>query len=144
MAGVHKSVLVPYRAKQMYELVDAVESYPEFLPWCGGVQVLERAGERKVVRIDIDFHGVRTYFTTANHNQPPQKITVALRDGPFRRLDGAWKFRALSDAGCKVEFVLHYEFATPALRAVIGPVFEVVTGSFVDAFVKRAESTYAS
>jgi ribosome-associated toxin RatA of RatAB toxin-antitoxin module len=144
MASVHKSVLVPYSAAQMFGLVEAVKDYPAFLPWCGGVEVLEHDAHRAVVRIDIDFHGVRAYFTTANHNERPRRITMALRDGPFRRLDGTWNFRSLAKTACKVEFALKYEFATPALGTVIGPVFGYVADSFIDAFVRRAESVYAS
>ncbi|MEP6943857.1 MAG: type II toxin-antitoxin system RatA family toxin [Betaproteobacteria bacterium] len=142
MANVRKSVLVPYSREQMFTLVEAVEDYPTFLPWCGGVEVVERRGARTVVRIDIDFHGVRAHFTTANHNEAPERITMALRDGPFRKLDGGWKFRALAKGACKVEFALKYEFATKPLEALIGPVFEHVADTFIDAFVRRAESMH--
>jgi len=144
MANVRKSVLVPYSREQMFALVEAVEDYPAFLPWCGGVEVIERRGARVVVRIDIDFHGVRAYFTTANHNEPPERITMALRDGPFRKLDGAWKFRALAKGACKIELSLKYEFATKSLEGLIGPVFEVVADTFIDAFVRRAESIHST
>ena len=138
MRSVHKSVLVPYSAQQMYDLVERVEDYPKFLPWCGGARILQQTTEETLARIDIDYYGMRTHFTTANRNQPPERILISLRDGPFRRLDGIWQFRALSDSACKVEFELNYEFATPVLEGLIGPVFGRIADSFIDAFAKRA------
>ena len=142
MASVHKSVLVPYSATQMFVLVERSDDYPLFLPWCAGAQALERDGERVVVRVDIDFHGVRAHFTTANRNSPPESIVMQLRDGPFRRLEGTWRFRELAATACKVEFDLDYEFSSAALAHVVGPVFSYIADSFVDAFVKRAEVVY--
>ena len=140
MQRVTKSVLVPYPAARMFELVDRVEEYPQFLPWCGGAKVLEQSGDRKTARIDIDYHGVRAHFTTDNVNRPPESIVITLKDGPFRHLHGEWRFRALGDAGCKVEFELAYEFATQLLDKAIGPVFGHIARTFIDAFVKRAEA----
>jgi ribosome-associated toxin RatA of RatAB toxin-antitoxin module len=144
MRSVHKTVLVPYRAQQMFDLVERVEDYPKFLPWCGGARILQQTTEETLARIDIDYHGVRTHFTTANRNQPPDRIVISLRDGPFRRLDGIWQFRALSDSACKVEFELNYEFATPVLEGLIGPVFGRIADSFIEAFVKRAVAVHGS
>jgi ribosome-associated toxin RatA of RatAB toxin-antitoxin module len=140
MQRVTKSVLVPFAATRMFELVDRVEEYPQFLPWCGGTKVLEQSDGRKTARIDIDYHGVRAHFTTDNVNRPPESIVITLRDGPFRHLHGEWRFRALGDAGCKVEFELAYEFATQLLDKAIGPVFGHIARTFIDAFVKRAEA----
>jgi len=137
-----KTVLVPYAPVQMFDLVDRVELYPQFLPWCGGTHVLEQAGNRKTARIDIAYHGVRAHFTTDNVNLPPGSIVITLKDGPFRHLHGEWHFRALGKDGCKVEFELAYEFATHLLDKVIGPVFAHIANTFIDAFVKRAEAVY--
>ena len=135
MQRVTKSVLVPYPATRMFELVDRVEEYPQFLPWCGGAKVLEQSGDRKTARIDIDYHGVRAHFTTDNVNRPPESIVITLKDGPFRHLHGEWRFRALGESGCKVEFELAYEFATQLLDKVIGPVFGHIARTFIYAFV---------
>lgn len=142
MASVSKSVLVPFSARQLFALVQEVEDYPAFLPWCAGVSVIERGAESATARIDIDFHGVRAHFTTANEYHEPDRIVLTLRDGPFRRLDGTWTFRMLTDSACKVELALNYEFATRPLEALIGPVFNHIADSFIDAFVKRAEAVY--
>jgi ribosome-associated toxin RatA of RatAB toxin-antitoxin module len=144
MHSVHKSVLVPYSAQQMFGLVERIEDYPKFLPWCGGTQILQRAGDQTLARIDIDYHGVRAHFTTANRNHPPDRIVVELRDGPFRRLDGVWQFRGLTESACKVEFDLNYEFATGMLEKLIGPVFGRIADNFIDAFVKRAAAIHRS
>jgi len=142
MQRVKKSVLVPYAPAEMFELVDRIELYPQFLPWCGGTQVQNSGEHRKTARIDIDYHGVRAHFTTDNVNDPPQSIVVTLKDGPFRHLHGEWQFRALGDRGCKIEFELAYEFATALLEKVVGPVFNHIAHSFIDAFVHRAEAVY--
>jgi ribosome-associated toxin RatA of RatAB toxin-antitoxin module len=144
MASVHKSVLVRHSAQQLFTLVEGVEDYPAFLPWCGGVKMLERGADTALVRIDIDFHGVRAHFTTANSYHRHDRIVLALRDGPFRKLDGVWTFRALADDACKVELTLNYEFATPAMETLIGPVFNRIADSFIDAFVRRADTVYAA
>ena len=142
MQCVKKSVLVPYSAARMFELVDRVEDYPQFLPWCAGARVLESEPGGKTARLDIDYHGVRAHFTTANTNTPPSLIVVRLKDGPFRTLHGEWRFRALRDDACKVEFDLTYEFSSGLLDRAIGPVFSRIANTFIDAFVRRAEAVY--
>jgi ribosome-associated toxin RatA of RatAB toxin-antitoxin module len=142
MASVRKSVLVPYSAEQMFELVEGIEAYPQFLPWCGGATILERTPAETLARLDIHYRGVRAHFTTANRNERPERIVIELRDGPFRHLDGTWRFRALGASGSKVEIELHYEFATPVLERLIGPVFSHIAHTFIDAFVRRAEDVY--
>lgn len=142
MQKVRKSVLVPYPAERMFALVDDVESYPRFLPWCGGAKVLERRADGKTARVDIDYHGVKAHFTTDNANHPPEKIVVTLKDGPFRHLHGEWRFRALAEDACKVEFELAYEFKTHLIETIVGPVFNHIASTFIDAFVRRAEKLY--
>jgi ribosome-associated toxin RatA of RatAB toxin-antitoxin module len=143
MQRVSKSVLVPYSAAAMFELVDRIELYPQFLPWCSGARVLATRVDGKTARIDIDYHGVRAHFTTDNVNRAGEAIVVTLRDGPFRHLHGEWRFKPLADDGCKVEFELAYEFATHVLEKAVGPVFDHIANTFIDAFVHRAEAVYA-
>jgi ribosome-associated toxin RatA of RatAB toxin-antitoxin module len=140
MLSVKKSVLVPFGAAAMFELVDRVELYPEFLPWCGGVVVLETHDGGNTARIDIDYHGVRAHFTTDNANHPPESIVITLNNGPFRHMHGEWRFIALATDACKVEFELAYEFSTHLLEKVVGPVFAHIATTFIDAFVRRAEA----
>lgn len=142
MAGVKKSVLVPFSATAMFELVDQVERYPEFLPWCAGGRVLTTNAGGKTARIDIDFHGIKLHFTTDNANHPPESIVITLKSGPFRRLHGEWRFVAIDAAACRVELELNWEFATDLLASAVGPVFGRIANTFIDAFVHRAESVY--
>lgn len=144
MAQVEKSVLVPYSAQQMYDLVDGVENYPQFLPWCGGTDLKWRDETTTLATITIDYHGIRQSFTTENTNQIPSLIQIRLQDGPFRRLEGSWHFIALNENACKIEFHLHYEFSSKLLESLFGPVFNHITNNFVDAFVQRAEKVYGS
>lgn len=142
MKRIEHSVLVPYAASEMFELVDRIERYPEFLPWCAGADVAGEAGGGKRARLDIDFHGVRAHFTTSNVNVAGESIVVTLVDGPFRHLHGEWRFRALARAASKVELELAYEFANGLLERAVGPVFDRIATTFVDAFVRRASSVY--
>ena len=142
MAVVHKSVLLPFSAEQMFRLVDQVEDYPSFLPWCGGVEVREREAHRLVAAIKINYHGVKQTFATENSNTPPTHMRMRLVEGPFSQLDGLWTFTPLRADACKIEFDLRYEFSSAMLEKLIGPVFAKIADSFVDAFCKRAEVVY--
>ena len=107
MQRVRKSVLVPFSAGEMHALVDDVATYPAFLPWCGGSEVLAQTEGGKTARVDINYHGVRAHFTTDNANVPPESIVVTLKDGPFRHLHGEWRFVPLAPSACRVELELH-------------------------------------
>lgn len=142
MAVVHKTVLISYSAEQMFALVDHVENYPQFLPWCGGVEVRDREDHKLTARININYHGLRQSFTTENTNAPPHAMTMRLVEGPFKHFEAAWKFNALRADACKIEFDMHYEFSNRLFESVIGPVFSMIANSFVDSFCKRAEAIY--
>ena len=144
MALVEKSVLVPYSAEQMFALVDNVADYPLFLPWCGGASIVA-VGEGTVhATVHINYLQIKQSFTTENVRHPPNNISMTLQDGPFRSLDGNWRFTALSPSACKIEFKLHYEFSNKLLEKILGPVFHFVANSFVDAFTHRAEKVYVA
>ena len=142
MAVVRKSVFLGYSAEQMYALVNQVEDYPQFLPWCGGVNVKQREPDRLVATLAINYHGVKHAFTTENTNAPPTLIMMTLIEGPFKHLDGTWSFKPLRADACKIEFELHYEFSSKMLEQIIGPVFGMIANSFVESFCKRAEVVY--
>jgi ribosome-associated toxin RatA of RatAB toxin-antitoxin module len=142
MAVVHKTVFLGYSAEQMFDLVAKVEDYPVFLPWCGGVKVIERDADTLVASLAIHFHGIKQNFTTRNHNLRPTEMRMTLVDGPFKVMDGTWTFKALRADACKVELDLHYEFSNMLLENLIGPVFGVIANSMVDSFCKRAETVY--
>ncbi|MDP5009342.1 MAG: type II toxin-antitoxin system RatA family toxin [Glaciimonas sp.] len=143
MAVVHKTVLLGYSAEQMFALVDRVEDYPQFLPWCGGVDVRERSDTNLIATLNIHYHGIKQSFTTENVNIAPVEMKMRLIEGPFKHLDGTWHFKALRADACKIEFELHYEFSSKILEKIIGPVFSMIANSFVDSFCRRAEVVYA-
>ena len=126
----------------MFELVDRVEDYPKFLPWCGGTELIERSDEKTVARIHISYHGVKAHFATENRKTFPLRMDMTLLEGPFRQLDGHWSFKALGETACKVEFHLHYEFSSRILEKVLGPVFNHIASTFVESFVKRAQQVH--
>jgi ribosome-associated toxin RatA of RatAB toxin-antitoxin module len=142
MSSVKKSVLVPYSASRMFELVERVEDYPSFLPWCGGAEVHSRTPESMVATLRIDYLGLKQSFTTENTHEPDRSIHMRLREGPFKTLDGVWTFQPLREDACKVSFSLEYVFAGNLLSRALSPVFDQIASSFVDAFVKRAEAVY--
>lgn len=136
-----KSVLVLHSAEKMFDLVDKVEHYPQFLPWYGRTEVIERTENELKARLFMDYMGVHQSFATHNRNMPPHKITMSLLEGPFKSLNGTWQFTPLGDDACKVEFTLHYEL-TGLLARLINPVFSTITGKLVDAFVQEANKRY--
>jgi len=142
MAAVHKSVLVGYSAEQMFVLVDRVEDYPRFLPWCGGVGVQRPDEQSMIGSLSIQYHGINQTFSTRNKNVRPFSIQMTLVDGPFKHLEGTWVFKPLRADACKIEFELNYEFSNRVLDQVIGPVFGMIANSFVDSFCRRAETIY--
>lgn len=142
MALVEKSVLIEYSAQQMFGLVDGVEDYPQFLPWCSSTELKFRDGLKTVATLHINYHSVKSHFTTENDKQVPAWMNIRLVDGPFRRLEGRWQFKPLADNACKIEFTLSYEFSSKLFEKIIGPVFNHIANTFVDAFVKRAAQVY--
>jgi ribosome-associated toxin RatA of RatAB toxin-antitoxin module len=142
MAQVDKSVLVPHSAQRMFELVDAVEKYPQFLPWCGSSECNFRDAHVTRATLHINYRGIRQSFSTENTKTAPQLMRIKLLEGPFKMLEGAWRFTDLAGAGCKVELSLRYEFSSRLLEKLVGPVFGFIANSMVDAFVKRAQSVY--
>ncbi|KPC55278.1 Persistence and stress-resistance toxin PasT [Amantichitinum ursilacus] len=141
MQCIQKNLLVTHSAERMFNLVDRVEDYPQFLPWCGGVEVHERTPDVLDATIRVEFMLVKTFFRTRDVKTPNQ-IDMQFVDGPFRTFRGNWKFTPLEADACRIEFELNYEFSNRALEAVIGPVFNKIATTFVDAFVQRADKLY--
>ncbi len=143
MAYVEKSALVAHSAERMFELVDRVEDYPDFLPWCGGTELKVRDALHTVATIHIAYMGIRQSFTTENTKTHPLEMLIRLQHGPFSELEGAWSFTPLADEACKVTLNLHYVFSSRVLETILAPVFSHITNTFVDAFVRRADEVYA-
>ncbi len=144
MKTVHKSVLIWFSAQEMFALVTDIERYPQFLPWCDQASVLDHHEHGMTARVGISIGGIRQSFTTRNAHAPGQQVQMQLVEGPFSRLDGQWNFSPLGqgERACKVEFTLRYDFDSATLAALVGPVFDKIAGSLVDAFVRRANQIY--
>ncbi|MBC7603367.1 MAG: type II toxin-antitoxin system RatA family toxin [Ramlibacter sp.] len=145
MKTVHKSVLIWFSAEEMFALVTDIARYPEFLPWCDTTKVLSQSETAMKAQIGIAFGGIHQSFTTSNEHVPGREVKLKLIEGPFSQLDGQWKFIPVGgpeQRACRVELDLNYGFDNPALRALVGPVFDKIAASMVDAFVKRAEDVH--
>jgi ribosome-associated toxin RatA of RatAB toxin-antitoxin module len=138
MPTVRKTAIVPSSCEILFALVDDVERYPEFLPWCPRAEVIERDERVTVARIDIDYKGLRSHFTTRNSKQPPGRMGLELVDGPFDRFEGEWTFAPLGDGGCRAALALDYAFTGGLLDRLLEGVFEQIAGTLVDRFVERA------
>ncbi len=142
MREIHRSALVPYTAEDMFDLVNDVESYPRFLPWCRNSSVRELGEDEREASLEFSRAGLHRRFTTCNRLERGRAIRMDLVNGPFRVLDGCWSFHNLGEAGSKVALDLRFEFASRLLEAVFAPVFAEVMNSLVDAFVARARDLH--
>jgi len=139
---IEKNALVPYTAEQMYKLVDDIDKYSEFLPWCSQSQVIERAEDSVKGQLTISYSQLNKSFVTQNINTPYSQIEMQLVEGPFKHLNGLWLFTSLGDDGCKVELKMEFEFESKILDMTVGPIFGKLANSLVDAFTERASKIY--
>ena len=142
MTVIHKSALVPYSATQMYDVINDIEAYPEYLPWCHSSQLISLIDNEQIGELEVARVGIRQKFTTCNHLYPNQKIEIRLQEGPFSKLEGAWTLTELRSDACKVELVLEFEFAGKLLNSAFGKVFGQIATTLVDAFCKRLPEVY--
>ena len=145
MKTVNKSVLIWYHPQEMYALVTDVASYSQFLPWCDHSRVVDQDEQGMTAEMGITIGGIRQTFTTRNQHVVGRAVDIHLIKGPFSRLDGHWRFVPLGDGAaraCRVELELNYGFDNAALSKLVGPVFDRIAISLVDAFVKRAAQVY--
>jgi ribosome-associated toxin RatA of RatAB toxin-antitoxin module len=142
MKRIARSALVEHSAAQMYALVERIEDYPQFLPWCREARVAERAPGRTVATLVVGLKGLQYAFTTRNENQPPASIDLQLVEGPFRHFAARWRFAALGERAARIEYAMEYEFAGPLVSRALGPVFEAIADTMVDAFQKRADAVH--
>lgn len=142
MATVKKSALILYSAAEMYALVSDIEAYPDFLPWCRSTRILSRSEDEVRAVIEMVKGRVHKSFSTINRMQHHKMIDIRLLEGPFRRLEGYWRFDPLRADASKVSLDMEFEFASPLLRMAVEPVFKQIANSLVDAFCKRAVDLY--
>lgn len=142
MPQIERSALVFYSCQQMYQLVNDVPAYPQFLPGCSAATVLNATPQQQTARLDISKAGIRQSFTTCNTLEPFSQINMELVDGPFRFLRGGWRFVPLNEQACKVVLTLEFEFTSKLVEFAFGKVFTELTGAMVQAFTDRAKQVY--
>lgn len=143
MPLISRNALVPYSVEEMYRLVEDVEAYPDFLPWCRSTAVLERNEQQVKASIEIAKGALNKSFTTINRMQHNKMIEMRLIEGPFKHLEGFWRFDALKDtSACKISLDLDFEFESKLIAFAVGAVFNQIANTMVDAFCKRAVEVY--
>ena len=142
MNRVDRSALLPYTSAEMFALVSDITAYPKFLPWCSDAKILSQQDEELSARIGFSVSGVSQSFTTRNRLRPGKEIAMQLVDGPFSALQGRWRFEPLGDAGSKISLFLEYDFSSKMVALAVGPVFNKIANTLVDAFQKRAVEVY--
>ena len=142
MNTLKRSAIVPYSTHQMFELVNAIEEYPRFLPWCQTAHVLSRLENEVVATLEVNWKGIHKSFTTKNTLFPEHKIEISLVNGPFQHLEGIWQFHALDTHACKVTLDMEFEFAGRFIDRLFQPIFQHIANTLVDAFCKRAVEVY--
>ena len=140
---LRRSVLLPYSAESMFDLIERAEAYPEFLPWCTRATIFERGDDWVAARLEFSYLQIRFGFQTRNAKSRPEWLRVRLVEGPFRRFQGDWRITPLGQLGCKVEFEVSYEISDGLLDKVARPAVDFVSRSMMEAFVKRADETLA-
>lgn len=142
MPTIKKSALVQHSAAQMFALVNDIESYARFLPWCSSSMVLSRSDDEVRARLELSKGAVRKTFTTVNRLQKDKMMEIRLVEGPFQHLEGFWRFESLREDASKVSLDLDFEFTNRLVGMVVGPVFNPIADTLVDAFCKRADEIY--
>jgi len=142
MPVVNKTALVPYSSAQMFDLVNDFESYPSFLPWCRSSRVIHHTEREICGQLEVARAGIRQKFSTINKLTPPKHIDISLKEGPFSKLTGGWKFTELTPEACKVELTLEFEFSGKLINSAFGAIFNQIAGTLVEAFCKRAGEVY--
>ncbi|WP_305885113.1 type II toxin-antitoxin system RatA family toxin [Pleionea sp. CnH1-48] len=139
MPKIEKSALVSHSAERMYQLVNDIESYPEFLPGCQQSRIIEQSESEVTAELVVSQAGISKAFTTCNRLVPGKSIEMVLVDGPFKYLQGIWHFKPLAEDACKVEFELEFEFSSQLVGVAFGRVFQQMAESMVQAFIHRAK-----
>ncbi len=139
---LNRQALVPYSAALMYEIVNSVDLYYEFLPWCSESTIVESTDNSMIASVFMKKGPLNQSFTTKNTMLINQTIDLTLVDGPFKKLIGQWSFIDISDQGSKISLYLNYEFSNSIIAVVVGPIFNQIANTLVDSFCKRAEDLY--
>lgn len=139
---IQRSALLPYSAAALYDLINDVLSYPQFLPWCSASEVLEHNDEYMRAALLIAKGPLSQRFVTKNTLVRNEKVSMALEEGPFSHLQGVWEFKPLGEKACKISLDLEFDYAGPIIKATLGPLFTQAANTMVDAFCQRAKEVY--
>lgn len=142
MPSIQRSALVAFSAQAMFDLVNDVEAYPQFLPGCTDSRIVEHTQDKMKASLLVAKAGVKQWFTTLNQLEPAKRIEMTLVDGPFKYLRGGWTFNSLSDKACKIELTLEFEFSSKLAEMAFGKIFNSLASSMVNAFTERARAIY--
>ena len=139
MKKISRTAIVEHSAEAMHALVEDIESYPRFLPWCREARIVERGAGGTQARLTVGLRGLRQSFTTRNVSQPGRAIDMRLVEGPFRSFAASWRFIPLAERACRIEYAMEYEFSSRVLAKVLEPLFDGMADTMVDAFIRRAD-----
>ncbi|XQW86058.1 SRPBCC family protein [Thalassotalea piscium] len=142
MPVVSRNALVMYSVEQMYQLVNDVLAYPQFLPDCSDSKIIEQQDNKMTAALLVSKGGLTKWFTTENIMIENKQVLLNLIDGPFKRLQGSWQFTPLSEQACKISLDLDYEFSSKVFDLAFGRVFNSLANSMVHAFSQRAKEVY--
>ena len=139
---IQRSALLPYPAHALFDMVNDVASYPQFLPWCSATEVLSSSETEMHASMTVAKAGLSQRFMTRNALEVGKRIEMTLEEGPFSHLHGIWEFKALGEKACKISLDLTFDYAGPLVKATLGPLFTQAANTMVDAFCQRAKQLY--
>ncbi len=142
MPTIHRSAIIPYSIEQMYDLINDIARYHEFVPYCIASVVHEKSDDEIRATLILSAKGMQKSFTTLNRLQKNRLIEIQLIDGPFKQLEGFWRFEMRDENHSEVILDLAFELSNKIFAMMFGPVFQQVAGTLVDAFVERARKIY--
>ncbi|MFB3116583.1 MAG: type II toxin-antitoxin system RatA family toxin [Gammaproteobacteria bacterium] len=144
MTEISKTAVVPYTTNEMYALVNDIESYPAFLPWCIAAEILSKKEESLIATLSLAMGKIKQSFTTENTMLEGSRIDMRLIEGPFKHLSGYWKFNPEDEHSCHIQLHMNYEFKNKIIKYALGKVFYIVIDTMVESFVQRAQHIYGN
>lgn len=139
---IHRSAILPYPADALYSMVNDVERYPEFLPWCTATELISSDATQMRAELTVAKAGLSHSFMTQNTLTPNQRVEINLVKGPFKHLQGVWEFKELGEGACKMSLDMEFDYSGALIKATLGPFFTHAANTMVDAFCKRAKQLY--
>src|SRR5690554_3322527 len=139
---IQRSAILPYPAQQLYQMVNDVERYPEFLPWCSETRLISADDTSMCAEVTASRAGLSHSFVTSNQLVPNERVEINLVKGPFKHLHGIWEFKQLSEAACKMSLELEFDYSGMLIKATLGTLFTHAANTMVDAFCQRAKELY--